>query len=233
VLWPAPGAAAGSDALWVKRMAANGAWSPAELLDPAASGSPQQRIALDAGGNAMAVWKKFDNPSFPSIWAVRFDAPSGTWGTADAVETDNTNRATSPQVAFDGSGQAVAAWVQFDGTQDLVLSRRHTAAGGWGTPQQVAAGAIGSLVAPSLAVNAGGTAVLAWRQGGFFVGASMQAPGAAWRAPQLAPTTGTDGLGFDASGTAKAGIDDSGNATIVWPAHPAGQPQRAYGGRYR
>jgi hypothetical protein len=233
VLWPAPSGTLGTDALWVRRLAANGGWSDAQLLDPAASGPPEQRIAMDAIGNAMAVWKKFDNPSFPSIWSIGYDALSGSWGTAVAVESNNVNRATAPQIAFDGNGQAVAVWVQFDGTQELILSNRHTGAGGWGTQQQVAAGAINQLTAPSLAVNAGGTAVVAWRESNFYVAASIQAPGAAWRTPQRAPNTGTDGLGFDVSGRATAGIDDSANATVIWPANPAGPPQRIYGGQYR
>jgi hypothetical protein len=232
VLWPAPSGTFGSAALWVRRMAANGGWSAAQLLDPAAGTMElDQRIAMDANGNAMAVWKKFDNPSFPSIWSIRFDALSGSWGAAVAVENNNVNRATYPQIAFDANGQAVAVWVQFDGTQELILSNRHTEAGGWGTQQQVAAGAINQLTAPSLAVNAGGTAVVAWRDSNFYVAASIQAPGAAWRTPQRAPITGSDGLGFDVSGRAAAGIDDSANATVIWPANPA--PQRIYGGQYR
>ncbi|ALC16216.1 hypothetical protein DSOUD_1437 [Desulfuromonas soudanensis] len=233
VLWPAPSGTPGTDALWVRRLAANGSWGAAQLLDPAASGPPEQRIAMDVNGNAMAVWKKFDNPSFSSIWSIRFDSVSGSWGTAVAVESSNVNRATAPQIAFDANGEAVAVWVQFDGTQELILSNRHTGAGGWGTQQQVAAGAINQLTAPSLAVNAGGTAVVAWRDSNFYVAASIQSPGAAWRTPQRAPITGADGLGFAVSGRATAGIDDSANATVIWPANPAGLPQRIYGGQYR
>ena len=233
VVWPAPGSAPGSSALWSRRMAAGGSWGALVPLDSDAFGSPQQRVAVDTSGNAMVVFKKLDNPSFPSIWSTRFDAFSASWGTAVAVETNNVNRATAPQVAFDGNGQAVAAWVQYDGTQELILSNRHTVAGGWGTPQQVAAGAINRLASLSLAVNAGGTAVAAWRQDFWYVGASIQAPGAAWRTPQLASNTGSDGLGYDVSGDVRAGLDDLGNATVVWQGTPAGLSSRIYGGRFR
>ena len=233
VVWPAPGSTPGSYALWSRRMAAGGSWDIPVQLDPAASGPPEQRVAVDASGNAMVVFKKLDNPSFPSIWSTRFDAFSASWGTAVAVETNNVNRATAPQIAFDGNGQAVAAWVQYDGTQELILSNRHTVAGGWGTPQQVAAGAINRLASLSLAVNAGGTAVAAWRQDFWYVGASIQAPGAAWRTPQLASNTGSDGLGYDVSGDVRAGLDDLGNATVIWQGTPAGLPSRIYGGRFR
>ena len=124
-------------------------------------------------------------------------------------------------------------WVQFDGTQELILSNRHTAAGGWGTPQTVASGAINRLVAPSLAVNSGGTAVVAWRQDSFYVAASIQAPGTAWRTPQLAPTVGSDGLGFSVSSSASAALDDNGNATIVWQGEQGISQYRIYGGRFR
>ena len=234
VLWAAPGSTLGSIALWATRMAATGVWGGALLVDEGPAVIPEQGLAVDANGNAMAVWKKMDNPRVPSIWSSRFDAVSGSWGSAVAVETSNLDRATSPQVAFDGSGQAVAVWVQYDGTLDHILSNRHTVAGGWGTPQSIASGAFNRLVEPSLAVNSGGTAVVAWRQAISYVAASIQAPGTAWRTPQLAPSTGSDGLTYSVSfPTVSAALDDNGNATIVWQGDRGASEYRIYSGRFR
>lgn len=233
VLWPAPSAVPGTYSLWASRLPAGAAWDIPVLVDAAVSGPPEHRIAVDASGNAAAVFKKTNNASFPSIWSSRFDALGAAWGMSVAVSINNVNRSTSPQIAFDANGQAVAVWVQFDGTQELILSRRHTAAGGWGTPQQIATGSINRLSQPALAVNAGGTAVVAWRQDIYYVAASVQTPGSAWQSPQLAPTTGADGVGFSVSSAVNAGIDDNGNATIVWVGDRGGSNSRVYGGRYR
>jgi hypothetical protein len=232
VLWPAPTAVPGTYSLWARRLPAGAAWDVPALVDAAVYGPPEQRIAVDAGGNAMAVFKKTDNASFPIIWSSRFDALGAAWGASSAVSINNVSRSTSPQIAFDATGQAVAVWVQWDGTQDLVLSRRHTAASGWGTVQQVAAGASNRVSEPSLAVNAGGTAVVAWRQDFYYVAASVQTPGSAWRTPVLAPTTGSDGMGYSVSSAVNAGVDDDGNATIVWLGGQ-GSGYRVYGGRFR
>jgi hypothetical protein len=235
VIWPASSAVPGVFSLWARRLSADAALDALSLVDAAVFNPPEQRIAVDAGGHAMAVFKKQENTGFASIGSSRFDALGGAWGASAVISLNNVNRSTAPQIAFDASGQAVAAWVQYDGTQDLIVSRRHTLGGGWATPQQVATGSINRLISPSLAVNAGGTAVLAWRQDALYVSASVQTPGSAWRSPELAPTTGSDGAAYSVSSAVNAGIDDDGNATIVWFASQGinNSRFRVYGGRYR
>ena len=69
--------------------------------------SPQ--VAVDAKGNATAVWYQFDGTRL-GIWSNRFDEMSG-WGTAERIE-DNTVEQGSPQVAVDANGNATAVWSQ-------------------------------------------------------------------------------------------------------------------------
>ncbi|MDB5765010.1 MAG: hypothetical protein JWQ21_4005 [Herminiimonas sp.] len=52
---------------------ADGAWRTAQLIETDNAGdasSPQ--IAVDAGGNALAVWQQFDGTT-NNIWSNRFD----------------------------------------------------------------------------------------------------------------------------------------------------------------
>ena len=68
---------------------------------------------MDPSGNAVAVWEQFDGVTV-SVASNRYDAQSGSWGTAELIETGGGESA-APQVAIDGSGNAVAVWEQLDG----------------------------------------------------------------------------------------------------------------------
>jgi len=81
------------------------------------------KIAIDANGNAVAVWSQYDGTRL-NIWANRYVAGTG-WGTAALIETDNAGAAVLPRVAMDANGNAIAVWVQFDGTRNNVWANRY------------------------------------------------------------------------------------------------------------
>ncbi|MDO8990769.1 MAG: hypothetical protein Q7U91_14185 [Sideroxyarcus sp.] len=63
------------------------------------------QIAIDAGGNAMAVW----NQSY-HIWANRYVAGTG-WSGATLIDSTAAGGSSStPQIAVDGNGNALAVW---------------------------------------------------------------------------------------------------------------------------
>ena len=119
------------------------AWQAAEAIetDNAADAfSPQ--VAIDASGNAIAVWQQSDGTRF-NIWANRYTAGAG-WGTATVIETVNTGDAESPQIAVDANGNAIAVWRQSDGPDSSILSNRYTAGAGWGTAVLIETDALGT-----------------------------------------------------------------------------------------
>ena len=59
---------------------------------------------MDGSGNAVAVWQQSDGTR-DNIWANRY-TPSGGWGTATLIESNNAGDARYPQVAMDVSGNA-------------------------------------------------------------------------------------------------------------------------------
>jgi hypothetical protein len=91
-----------------------------ETDDAGSAIAPQ--IALDAAGNALAVWTQSDGTR-DNIWSNRYTVGSG-WGTAELIETDDAGDATAPQIALDTAGNALAVWYLFDGIQNHLWSNR-------------------------------------------------------------------------------------------------------------
>jgi len=134
----------------------SGAWSAPVLLEnnnaqPAAFPA----VAIDVNGNAQAVWtQRIDAMAAnKSGYTARMDT-TGTWGAAQLFE-EAVEDVSSPQVGMDDSGRAFIAWHQ----GALGLAQVHavdfTPANGFGSPVNFAGEGV------TLAVNAGGTALLA------------------------------------------------------------------------
>jgi hypothetical protein len=144
---------------------ATGAWGTAQLIETDNAGDAgDPRVGFDAAGNAIAVWQQFDGTRW-SIFANRYNAATGTWGTAQLIETDNTGPAYIPQVAVDASGNAIAVWEHYDGTRYNIVANRYTAAtGAWGTAQLIETDDAGGADGPQIAIDAGGNALAVWFQ---------------------------------------------------------------------
>jgi hypothetical protein len=98
--------------LWASHYTVAGGWEAGAALQATANSSASNpEIAMDANGNALAVWEEQSNGSL-YVWANRYVAGQG-WGTAHMIGP-NTGKSTNPQVAFDSSGRAIAVWEQID-----------------------------------------------------------------------------------------------------------------------
>lgn len=97
--------------VWSSRSAADGGgWSDAVRIDRADGGAALlPEIALDAAGNAIAVWTA-DDGMRQNIWANRFAADGG-WSAAAPIE-DGDADATVPRIAMDRAGNALVIWTQ-------------------------------------------------------------------------------------------------------------------------
>lgn len=88
-------------------------------------------LAMDSLGNLIAVWSQQDDTGLENIYANRYTASSGTWGSAALIETDNTERALSPSVVFDGNDNAVVLWTSWQ----HIWANHYLADTGWQTPR--------------------------------------------------------------------------------------------------
>ena len=108
------------------------------------------RVAIDANGNATAVWvqeeivavgdNKWNNTSATRIWANRYSAGSTSWGSATMLEGGTRLDAIDPQVV-NVAGKAVVAWRQWNEPVDAsaynVYARTYNA--NWSAKMLIAA----------------------------------------------------------------------------------------------
>jgi hypothetical protein len=164
--------------IWANRyLAQTHRWLQARMISTAdgnqrSAGGPQ--VAIDASGNALAVWLQERGQGATSrlnIWANRYDARTDQWGTAELIEKDDSGSALHPQIAVDQRGNALAVWRQPIGTRENIWSNRYAAESGrWGTPELLETGD-GGAHDPRVAVDGSGNALAIWRQ---FVGAEIK-----------------------------------------------------------
>jgi hypothetical protein len=142
--------------------ASTGLWGTAAAIESGAGDTTSQKIAMDAAGNALAVWVQPEGARY-DVWSSRYTAGTG-WGAPALIETDNVGTVGSPQVAFDASGNALAVWMQSDGTRFNIWSSRYTAATGWGAGAAIETENASDAYSPQLAIDASGNALAVWFQ---------------------------------------------------------------------
>ena len=198
--------------IWANRFTPAGGWGAPAMIETDNAGSAfSPQIAIDASGNAMAVWSQSDGTRF-NIWANRF-TPAGGWGVATLIETDNAGTAQNPQIALDATGNAMAVWMQSDGTRFNIWANRFTAAGGWGSVVLIEADS-GNAGSPQISIDAGGNAIAVWAQFDSTrsnIWSNRFTPAAGWGAPALIETDNA-GAAFNP----QIAFDGSGNGMAVW-----------------
>ena len=186
--------------------------STAELVESNAASALYPQIALDAHGNAIAVWIQLDGAG-QNVWANRYDAGTG-WGTAELIETDNAGNAFYPQIALDLNGNAIAVWFQSDGTRYNIWANRYVAGTGWGTAELIESDNAGNAFYPQIALDPNGNAISVWFQSDGTrtnIWANRYVAGTGWGTAELIET---DNVGEAA--TPQIAFDQSGNAIAVW-----------------
>lgn len=186
-------------------------WGTAERLEAGSDGGTAfPQIAVDAKGNAIAVWQRWDNTR-TKIWANRYLVGSG-WGTATPIEPDNQGDATYPQVAVDPKGNAVAVWQQ--GDDERIWANRYVVGSGWGTAELITSDDASNAHYPQVAIDPAGNAVAVWSQadvdeGSSHVWANRYDVESGWGTATMVDDTGT-------ASNPQVAIDAAGNVVAVW-----------------
>jgi len=190
--------------IWGNRYAAGSGWGTAALLETDNAGPAEYPgVAVDADGNAIAVWHQSDGTAW-NIVANRYTAGSG-WGSPELLETDSA-RAGDPQIAMSDAGDALAVWSQ--GGQ--FRANHYTAGSGWGSAEPI--GPTGTTYGAVLAMDARGNAIAMLVQGGTHVDAwtNHYTAGAGWDVAELRETGDGD------VGSAAVAMRPAGNAIAIW-----------------
>jgi hypothetical protein len=164
---------------------------------------------VDAAGDAVAVWTRFDGLDF--IVEAAEKPAGGGWVPSGKLSVAGQD-AEEPQVAIDSSANALAVWSRYDGSRFVVQSARRLA-GGWEKPLDVSV-AGQNAEEPQLALDPAGNAVAVWSR---FDGARdiVQAAvgsggGGAWGPPVDLSAAGQN------AEEPQVAVDPGGNAIVVW-----------------
>jgi len=145
--------------VWVNRFSAGMGWQGAELLDATAVDASAPRVAMDADGNAIAVWLRTDDAT-QKVWASRYTLASG-WGSPELI-SGTAASCDDPRIAVGASGDAVAVWNQSDPAQAVAgWSNRFTPGVGWADPEFVSFDT-GKAWSLDVGVDANGNAIAVW-----------------------------------------------------------------------
>jgi hypothetical protein len=174
-------------------------------------------LAMNKDGVAVAAWYGRDPTAgnYPCTASVR---TAGTWSAPMVMKAANTaNGYPEPVVAVGGTGEAFVVWHDVDdGTarEDSIYLRRYTA-GAWSAATLVESYDGGGADTQSVAANASGQAIIAWRQTGATVDemwARRYSPGGTLSAPVMLG----QGTWISWDPLSSATIDDTGVSTVAW-----------------
>jgi len=202
--------------IWGNRYVLGSGWGTASIVGSANAGDAVglSDVAMDASGNAIAVWDQFNGADvYSNIWANHYSVGAG-WGTATVIGSGTSVVVEHARVAIDPFGNAVAVWQQTGGPGFNIWSNRYVAGSGWSTAMSIQTGS-GAASTPEVAVDMDGNALAVWRQSDLArvsIWANRHVAGRGWGAATL--------IESDSSGDASAPklvLHAGGNALVVWP----------------
>lgn len=208
---------------WVSRYTPQAGWSaPHELADSAAANALQEAsIAVDADGNAVAVWYAPDPDSIRySAWGARF-TPAAGWSAGQLLESDNEDDVSDTiQLAMDAGGNAYAVWRMSGEESGSIRFRHFSAASGWGVGGEVPDSRVPQLSTPALAVGPGGDATIAWSYKGEsneqVVISRRHTPAGGWFNAQVIATIENPRNSNVWEANVEVRADAAGNLVAVW-----------------
>jgi PKD domain len=179
------------------------------------SSSPLQiknhEIALDAQGDATAVWAQRDSTTFYVVGDLR-PAAGGVWLAPIAFSSFSADATSGPVLASVPSGDVLVAWID---SGAIRVAHGNASTGTWDGALTPAGGGVGTDTDVDVALNAAGDAVAAWSwrrvaAGAHIVQAAFRPAGGNWGAV-------TDlGVSGAARSHVQAAINGAGSVAAVW-----------------
>ena len=197
------------------RPAAGAAFGTAAALtnDPGGPNATTPDVAIDAAGNAVAVYNQLQGGQSSVAWSTR--PAGGSWSPGPAstpqyLEGAGTVAAAGPQVRIDNAGNTIATWALTTPAPARIRAAVRQPGG--------TMGAAATLSDPTAAASApvvaagGGAPMVAWIQ---TVGTNSRVDSSVFEGGAWAPAQ-TASASDAAVGPLAAGMDDQGNASAVW-----------------
>jgi hypothetical protein len=186
-------------------------WSPPTPLSARGRDAEAPSIAVNARGDAVAVWASVT----ASGWAIEssYRPAGGSWQTPVPLQTQTAGTA-APDVVIDGTGRAVAVWAATAAGGWRVHAATRGTDGAWSGSRALSGLDASGSIAPQLALEGTNDVLAVWSRsiGSSTVieSATMNAATGTW-APAVQPFT----LPHDALAPSVA-VDKRGDGAIVW-----------------
>ncbi len=218
--------------VWASRYEPGVGWSPAKEVSTGATGVGRPQVAVDGSGNAVVVWQQEEGEDW-YVWANRYEADAGRWGTAERIEPEVVDMVgidfqwleedLRPQVAVNTDGTAVAVWqnayIETTGTYTttaaVIGANRYEPGVGWGHAEWIVSSV--DVETPQVVVTDDGAAVVVWQHEGFpntgldaGVVLKRYEPDVGW-GREIPIETGAGG-----SANPRVAVNDNGNVVVVW-----------------
>lgn len=184
-------------------------WSAPVDLSAAGQNAQDAHVGVDAAGNAVAVWARFNGSNY-IVQSSRLPF-GGSW-TLPVDLSQPGQDAILSQVAVDPAGDAIAVWARFNGTNEIIQAARLPFGGSWTAPVDLSLPG-NDAQDPHLAIDKNGNAVAVWsRNNGTnnIVQAVYYTAGGSWSAPVDLSATGQNAY------QAHVAFDGLGNAMAAW-----------------
>lgn len=186
-------------------------FSPPIDASPSTDDSYAPEVAIDAAGNAVAVWLNRVGPGYVYAIDASYRPAGGTFSAPVQLSDSSQPAAAAPHVKFDGAGNALAVWSSYNASGYVVQTASRPAGGSFSLPVDMSGP--GYALSPTVAVNDAGAALVTWEYndgGGWRVQAASRPAGQSFAAPDTLTAVGDD------AGGQEAAIDAAGNAVAIW-----------------
>ena len=187
-------------------------WQDLDTLSASGQDALEPQIAVDAAGNATAIWLGTNGTNYI------VQAKTKPFGESWQENPDNLSAAGQdvymPQIAVDAAGNVTAVWVRYSGTNFIVQAKTKPFGGSWQvSPDNLSASGRNAFL-PQIAVNAAGNATAVWQRSdgtNNIIQAKTKPFGGSWQnIPDDISATGQDAF------LPQIAVDAAGNATAVW-----------------
>lgn len=167
-------------------------------------------VAMDASGDAMAVYYSWNDSHGYAIYATLYKAGVG-WQAPVAID-QGYDYAYAPVVAMNSVGDAVVVWQLWNGAYYSLAANRYTPGTGWGTAQSIEPTA-NNTYGQDVAIDGAGNAIASWYEvdgGTLHVYGARFSTSGGWLAPLLLETT--TNYAFQPA----VAMDAAGNGFVAW-----------------
>ncbi|MEQ1517854.1 MAG: hypothetical protein ABL931_15345, partial [Usitatibacteraceae bacterium] len=184
-------------------------------LDLRGTDDPQYSIAMNAAGEAIAVWSQYDRAAETlSIWSRRYSPTSG-WGSAARLSAADAFFRHQPNVAIDANGNAFAVWMVGDDTGPQIETSRFVVGSGWSAvtilPRLAGDPGLAPYQQVQLAMDKSGQAIAVWRTI-FTLSTSRYITNVGWSPAEIIEDVEIYGNTTEPSIV----VDATGVATVAW-----------------